>query len=73
MNMPCMSKQAYYKQVDIILGAQESDALAELLKAGERLRNLFNVENDTDSTLGADTNEDSNDPLDVTVSCGLYL
>ena len=68
MNMPCMSKQAYYKQVDIILGAQESEALAELLKAGERLRNLFNVENDTDSTLGADTNEDSNDPLDVTVS-----
>jgi hypothetical protein len=53
-----MSKQAYYKQVDIILGAQESEALAELLKAGERLRNLFNVENDTDS-------RDSRDSTDI--------
>ncbi|CAB4038257.1 Hypothetical predicted protein, partial [Paramuricea clavata] len=68
MNMPCMSKQAYYKQVDVILEAQESEALAELLKAGEKLRNLLDVENDTDSSLDEDTNEDSNDPLDVTVS-----
>ena len=36
MNMPCISKQAYYNQVNIILEAE-----AELLKAGEKLRKLI--------------------------------
>ena len=39
MNMPCISKQAYYNQVNIILEAQEAEA--ELLKAGEKLRKLI--------------------------------
>ena len=30
MNMPCMSKQVYYNQEDIILQAQEAEAEAEL-------------------------------------------
>jgi hypothetical protein len=38
MNMPCMTEQAYYNQVNIILQAQEEEAKAELLKAGEKLR-----------------------------------
>ena len=38
MNMPCISKQAYYNQVNIIL---EAEAEAELLKAREKLRKLI--------------------------------
>ena len=38
MNMPCISKQAYYNQVNIIL---EAEAEAELLKAGKKLRKLI--------------------------------
>lgn len=68
MNMPCMSKQAYYKQVDIILEAQESGDQAELLKAGQKLRNLLNAENDSDSDSDEETNQDDNNIVDVTVS-----
>ena len=41
ISMPCISKQAYYNQVNIILEAQEAEAEAELLKAGEKLRKLI--------------------------------
>ena len=40
MNMPCISKKAYQEQVDVILGAQQSEAQAELTKAGKKLNNL---------------------------------
>ena len=60
MNMPCLSKQAYYKQVDVILAAQESEAQAELCNAATKLRNLLANENGTEEAAG--------DIIDVTVS-----
>ena len=70
MNMPCMSKQAYYNQVDIILEAQEAEAEAELLKAGEKLKKLHK-QDDTDLDTDLDSNESSQHGdgiTDVTVS-----
>lgn len=36
MNMPCLSKPAYYKQVDNILEALKDEARADMRRAGER-------------------------------------
>ena len=38
MNMPCLTKAAYYKQVENILEALENEANEEIRNAGERLR-----------------------------------
>ena len=56
MNMPCLSKPAYYKQVDNILEALEDEAKEDMRKAGERLRQQIleeNPEKDLDDTLNA--------------------
>jgi len=45
MNMPCLSRAAYYKQVDVILEALEDEAKEELVSAGQRLRPLVMEEN----------------------------
>ena len=45
MNMPCLSKSAYYKQVDNILEALESEAKEDMKNAGERLRQQILEEN----------------------------
>ena len=34
MNMPCLTRSAYYKQVDKILDAFEEEALEEMKKVG---------------------------------------
>ena len=65
MNMPCISKTAYYNQVNIILGAQEAEA--ELLKAAEKLRKLLEDEDDTDRDPG-DMSKGGYGITDVTVS-----
>lgn len=46
MNMPCLSRAAYYKQVDTILEALECEATEELKSAGQRLQELIMEEND---------------------------
>ncbi|XP_032225581.2 uncharacterized protein LOC125561399 [Nematostella vectensis] len=38
MNMPCVSKAAYYKQLDIIVNAQEEEGRREMCSAAKRLR-----------------------------------
>ena len=56
MNMPCLSKPAYYKQVDDILEALEDEAREDMRRAGERLRQHIleeNPEKDKDDTLDA--------------------
>ena len=56
MNMPCLSKPAYYKQLDKILEALEDEAKEDMRKAGERLRQQIleeNPEKDLDDTLDA--------------------
>lgn len=65
MNMPCMSRQAYYNHVDIILEAQEAEA--KLLKAGEKLKKNLKDEDYTDPDSG-ETNQDGDGITDVTVS-----
>ena len=51
MNMPCISRAAYYKQVDIILEALQCEATEELKSAGQRRRPLIMEENGvSDST-----------------------
>ena len=37
MNMPCLTKTAYYKQVDNVLEALEDEAKEEMRKSAERL------------------------------------
>lgn len=37
MNMPCLSKSAYYKQVETILDVLESITKKELISAGQKL------------------------------------
>lgn len=59
MNMPCLTKTAYYKQVDNILEALEDEAKEEMRKAGERLRQHILDEN---------PDKDENDILDAAVS-----
>lgn len=41
MNMPCLSKPAYYKQLDNILVALEEEAKEEMKKAGQELRDFI--------------------------------
>ena len=51
MNMPCLSRAAYYKQVAIILEALECEATEELKSTDQRLRQLIMEENGvSDST-----------------------
>ena len=57
--MPCLSKPAYYKQVDNILEALEDEAKEEMRKAGERLRQHILDEN---------PDKDENNTLDAAVS-----
>ena len=58
MNIPCMSKTAYYKQVENIVNEQENEAKEEMKRAGERLRKTVLSENE----------EDQSQVVDVTVS-----
>jgi hypothetical protein len=37
MNMPCISRTSYYKQLKVILEAQEDEAQAEMRSAGKKL------------------------------------
>ena len=56
MNMPCLSRGAYYKQVERILEAQEDEARQEVKNAGQRLRKLIadeNEESESDAVLDA--------------------
>ena len=51
MNMHCLSRAAYYKQVDVILEALESEVKEVLKGAGQRLQKLIMEENGiSDST-----------------------
>ena len=61
MNMPCMTKTAYYnyKQLDNVFDAVEAEAEEEMKRAGQRLR-----ETNLQETEGFD----ENDILDVAVS-----
>ena len=43
--MPCISKPAYYKQVENIMGSLEEEAKEEIKQAGQRLRLLILAEN----------------------------
>ena len=43
-NMPCLSRAAYYKQVDIIADTLKCVAQEELVSAGQRLRELVSKE-----------------------------
>ena len=52
-NMPCLLKKAYYKQLEVILEAQESEAQIELTKAGVKLHNV--VKQESDIELGNDS------------------
>ena len=45
MNMPCLSKPIYKKQVDNILEALEDEAKEEMRKAGARFRRQILEEN----------------------------
>ena len=45
MNLLCLSTNAYYKQVDSILGIVEDYTKEELLSAGQRLRKIILDEN----------------------------
>ena len=59
MGMPCLSRNAYYKQVNSILSVIDSYTKEELLSAGQRLRKVI-----------LDENQDSNcdDTIDTAVS-----
>lgn len=46
MNMPCMTKGAYYKQFDIILNAQEEESMQERKYAAERLKQKLSEEDE---------------------------
>jgi len=45
MNKPCLSRAAYYKQVDAILEASEGKGTKKLKRVGQRLRKLIMQEN----------------------------
>jgi hypothetical protein len=57
MNIPCMSKQAYFAQVEITLAGQEIEAQTEFSKAAEQLHNLVKVKNN----FNTDVNEENGD------------
>jgi hypothetical protein len=59
MNMPCMTKGAYYKQLDIVLSALENEAKDEMKKAADRLRAKHFLESGE---------EDNGEIVDVAVS-----
>lgn len=59
MNMPCISTNAYYKQVEVILEVLEDEAGVEVMQAGQRLRKPILEENDEVS---------STDVLDIAVT-----
>ena len=48
MNIPCMLKTAYYKQVENIVNEQENEAKEEMKRAGERLRKTVLSETEED-------------------------
>ena len=52
MNMPCLSKPAYYQHVDTILNALELEAQEDMKAAGRRVREQILKEN------GVQTNDD---------------
>ena len=52
MNMPCLSKQAYYKQIETILDVLEKVTKEELISAGQKLRNMI-----LEETGGPDTGD----------------
>jgi len=62
MNMPCMSKSAYYKQVEIVLECQETEAEFEMTQAGLKLRQVVLDE------IGDEDDVCDSDVLDVAVS-----
>lgn len=59
MNMPCISTNTYYKQVEVILEVLEDEAGVEVKQAGQRLREVILKENDEVS---------STDVLDIAVT-----
>lgn len=59
MNMPCLSKTAYYQHVETIMTALEGEAKDEMRAAGQRLRTLILNESD---------DKESESTLDVAVS-----
>ena len=59
MNMPCISKVAYYKQLEVIMEAQEDEAQEEMNRAGQKLHQTVLEESDE---------QDSNAVVDVAVS-----
>lgn len=46
MNMPCMSKPAYFQHLDVILNVLEQEAKEEIKNAGRRVRECLSKEND---------------------------
>lgn len=59
VNMPCLSKPAYYQQVENIRVALEQEVKEEMKQAGQRLRQQILAENPEKA---------DDDPLDVAVS-----
>lgn len=59
MNMPCISKTAYYQHLDTIVSALEAEAKEEMRQAAQKLRKLILAENGS---------EDDGSVLDVGVS-----
>ena len=55
MNMPCISKTAYYKQLEIILEAQEYEAQAEMIEAGQKLHQIRQGEHEESESASAPT------------------
>ena len=53
MNMPCISKTAYYKQLEIILEAQEYEAQAEMIEAGQKLHQIRQGEHEESEDIDA--------------------
>ena len=56
MNMPCITKTAYYQHVETILDALEVEAKIDMKQAGQRLRQLILAENgggDSDGVVDA--------------------
>lgn len=54
MNMPCLSTNAYYKQVNSIFGVVENCSWEELLNASQKPRNIIVDDNQAvDETASA--------------------
>lgn len=54
MNMPCLSTNSYYKQVNSILGVVENYSWEELLNASQKPRNIIVDDNQAvDETASA--------------------